>query len=176
MRRTAAIAALVLLTAACSSPPAEKPADQTAVAYSHCMRTHGVPNFPDPAAQASLPKLTPQQLGVSTTSFQAAQRACQQKQQPTQAQQPKIMTALLSFARCMRAHGIPTWPDPTTDHTGQPVFNIPGLDPTSPKISTTADACTHLLVQSATGPTTIQLCDGLGEDGGCAGYGDPRGT
>jgi hypothetical protein len=138
------------------------------------MRAHGVPAFPDPAGAAGVPKITPQQVGVSDARFQTAQRACAPLLQPAQAQEPQVMTGLLAFARCMRAHGIPNWPDPSIDRNGQPVFDIPRIDPDSPRVSNTADACTHLLVQSATGPTTIQLCDGTGEDGGCAGYGDPR--
>jgi hypothetical protein len=181
LKGTAAIAVLVLLTAACSSgspqpsgpPQLNGPASSQAVAFSHCMRSHGVPDFPDPASRGGVPKVTPQQAGVSNARFQAAQQACAQLLQPSQAQAPQIMTGLLNFARCMRAHGIPNWPDPTTDRNGQPVFDIAGIDPDSPQVSNTADACTHLLVQSTTGPTTIQLCDGIGEDGGCAGYGDP---
>jgi len=172
-------AAGLALLAACSGPPASAGAGGTptaAVAYSHCMRTHGVPDFPDPAGQAGVPKVTPQQVGVSNARLQAAQSSCAQLLQPIQAQQPQIMTGLLKFARCMRAHGIPNWPDPGTDRNGQPVFDIPGIDPDSPRVSNTADACTHLLVQSTIGPTTIQLCNGIGEDGGCAGYGDPHGS
>jgi hypothetical protein len=171
--------ALVLLTAACgSSPPATAPAvvqaaSSQAVAYSRCMRAHGVPDFPDPAGRAGVPKVTPQQAGVSNARFQAAQRDCAPLLQPPPAQAPQIMTGLLKFARCMRSAGIPAWPDPTTDRSGQPVFDIPGIDPDSPRVSHAAGQCTHLLVPSATGPTTIQLCDGIGEDGGCGGYGDP---
>jgi hypothetical protein len=175
-------AAGLALLAACGGPPAPAGAGGTsaagspsAVGYSHCMRAHGVPGFPDPAGRGGVPKVTPRQAGVSNARFQAAQQACARLLQPSQAQLPRIMTGLLSFARCMRAHGIPNWPDPATDRSGQPVFDISGIDPDSPRVSNTADACTHLLVQSTTGPTTIQLCNGIGEDGGCAGYGDPRG-
>jgi hypothetical protein len=173
-------AAGLALLAACSGPPAPAGAGgatqtPSAVGYSHCMRAHGVPGFPDPAGSGGVPKVTPQQAGVSNARFQAAQRACARLLQPAQAQLPQITTGLLNFARCMRAHGIPNWPDPTTDRSGQPVFDIPGIDPDSPRVSNTADACTHLLVQSTTGPTTIQLCNGIGEDGACAGYGDPHG-
>ena len=168
-----AIAILILLAAACSRPPTvTSPPDSKAVAYSRCMRAHGIPDFPDPAA-AGLPKVTPQQVGVSDARFQSAQRACAPLLQPGQAQAAKTLTGLLNFAHCMRAHGLPNWPDPTIDRNGQPVFDISGIDPASPRVSRTADVCTHLLVPSATGPTTIQLCDGTGEDGGCAGYGDP---
>jgi hypothetical protein len=171
--------ALVLLATACgSSPPASVPAavqtaNSQAVAYSRCMRAHGVPDFPDPAGRGGVPKVTPQQAGVSNARFQLAQRACAPLLQPSPAQAPQIMTGLLKFARCMRSAGIAAWPDPTTDRNGQPVFDIPGIDPDSPPVSNAAGQCTHLLVPSATGPTTIQLCDGIGEDGGCGGYGDP---
>jgi hypothetical protein len=176
-RTVAAIAVLVLSLTACGSSPshASGPVGSKAVAFSRCMRTHGVADFPDPTSGAGVPKVTPQQVGVSDFRFQAAQRACAPLLQPPQAQIPQIMTGLLNFARCMRSHGIPNWPDPTTDRNGQPVFDIPGINPDSPRVSNTADECTHLLVQSTTGPTTIQLCHGIGEGGGCAGYGDPRG-
>jgi hypothetical protein len=171
--------ALILLATACGSSPSStgpagvQSASSQAVAYSRCMRSHGVPDFPDPAGGGGVPKVTPQQAGVSNARFQVAQRACAQLLQPAQAQVPQIMTGLLKFARCMRSAGIPAWPDPTTDRNGQPVFDIPGIDPDSPRVSNAADRCTHLLVPSTTGPTTIQLCDGIGEDGGCGGYGDP---
>jgi hypothetical protein len=173
-----AAAGLVLL-AACAGAPAPAgpapagPAGSPAVAFSRCMRAHGVPDFPDPARGGGVPKVTPQQAGVSNARFQAAQRACARLLRPSPAQAPRIMAGLLGFARCMRSHGLPTWPDPATDRSGQPVFDIPGLDPDSPRVSRAADACTHLLVRPAAGPATIQLCDGIGEDGGCGGYGDP---
>jgi hypothetical protein len=181
--KATAVAALVLLATACGGGPStggpsttSGPVSSQAVAFSQCMRSHGVPDFPDPTSRGGVPKVAPQQVGVSTTRFQVAQRACAQLLQPSQAQQPRITAGLLNFARCMRSHGLPNWPDPSTDRTGQPVFDIPGIDPDSPRVSNTAGACAHLLVQSTTGPTTIQLCDGIGEDGGCAGYGDPHGT
>lgn len=180
MKGTAA-AALVLLAAACGGSPSSTSAVVTqtvnsqAVAFSRCLRAHGIPDFPDPTSRGEVPKVTPQQVGVSESRFRAAQTACASLRQPAQAQQPQIMAGMVNFARCMRAHGIPNWPDPSTDRTGQPVFDISGINPDSPRVSNTADACAHLLVKSATGPTTIQLCGGIGEGGGCAGYGDPRG-
>jgi len=182
-------AALALLTAACGSSPSStgsggsssaggsvssQAASSSAVAFSHCMRSHGVPTFPDPTSRGGVPKVAPQQVGVSDSVFQAAQRACAQLLQPSQAQAPRIMAGMLGFARCMRSQGVPNWPDPTTDSNGQPIFNIPGINPDSPHVSNVADECTHLLVQSTTGPTTIQLCNGIGEDG-CHGYGEPPG-
>jgi hypothetical protein len=180
---------LALLAAACSGsspsstgsggssnagePVSSQAASSKPVAFSHCMRSHGVPTFPDPTRRGGVPKVTSQQVGVSNSQFQVAQRACAHLLQPTQAQVPQIMSGMLTFARCMRSHGVPNWPDPSTDSSGQPVFSIPGINPDSLRISNTANECTHLLVQSTTGPTTIQLCNGIGEDGGCHGYGQP---
>jgi hypothetical protein len=183
-----ATAALAMLAAACGGGPSStdsggswnaggpvsaQAANSMAVAFSHCMRSHGVPAFPDPTRTGGVPKVTPQQVGVSNFQFQVAQRACAHLLQPGQAQVPQIMSGMLNFARCMRSHGVPNWPDPTTGSNGQPEFDIPGIDPGSPRISNTADECTHLLAQSTTGPTTIQLCNGIGEHGGCHGYGEP---
>jgi hypothetical protein len=178
-----AAAALVLLAGACSGSPSaagdggtpsagSATSSPSAVAYSRCMRSHGVPDFPDPGS-GGIPKVSPQQLGVASSRWQAAQSACAQLLRPTQDQARQIVSGMLAFARCMRSHGVPNWPDPTTGSNGQPEFDIPGIDPDSTRISNTASECTHLLVQSATGPTTIELCAGVGEDGECHGYGQP---
>src|SRR5437762_8824959 len=77
-----AAAGLALLAAACSGSPTSATAagatqTPSAVAYSHCMRSHGVPDYPDPAGNGSLPKTSAQALGVSSSRFRAAQSACQ---------------------------------------------------------------------------------------------------
>ena len=47
------------------------------LAFSRCMRAHGLPNFPDPGSDGQVPKTSAQQLGVSSTQLMSAQRACQ---------------------------------------------------------------------------------------------------
>ncbi|HEY2670604.1 MAG TPA: hypothetical protein VGJ07_09545 [Rugosimonospora sp.] len=149
-----ATAALALLTAACSGSPSStgsgssphvggSSSSPSAVAYSACMRSHGVPTFPDPDSSGALPKTAgnPQQLGVSTSQYQAAQQACQHLL-PTglsflqQAQQcesngdcpqalvQQILAAGRQYAQCMRSHGVAKFPDPTTDSEGRVFFNI----------------------------------------------------
>jgi hypothetical protein len=49
----------------------------SAVGYSNCMRSNGVPNFPDPPSSGRVPKTSAQQLGVASSQYQAAQNACQ---------------------------------------------------------------------------------------------------
>jgi hypothetical protein len=123
-----------------------------------------VPNYPDPGNGGALPKTSPQHLGVSSSQLQAAQRACQRLLPSTasfhqQTQQcmltgdcppalvRQILTAELRLARCMRAHGVPNWPDPTIDSEGRPAFNVSayGIDPHhSPHINNTIGECERL--------------------------------
>jgi hypothetical protein len=84
-----AATAVALLAAACSgagrssdgsggSPRAGASTNTpSAVAYSACMRFHGVPNFPDPDSKGMPGQADPQHLGVSSSRYQAAEQACQ---------------------------------------------------------------------------------------------------
>jgi hypothetical protein len=49
----------------------------------------------------------------------------------------------LAFARCVRAHGVPNFPDPATDPDGSPVFNLQhaGIDTQSPQVKAAALGC-----------------------------------
>ena len=138
----------------------------SAVGYSHCMRSQGVPNYPDPASGGGIPKVNAQELGVSDSQLQAAQQACQhmlpnaesfqqQSQQCLmagdcpQALVQQMLTAERKFARCMRSHGVPNWPDPTLDSEGRPIFNLVRVGIThsethSPPITTKMDECERL--------------------------------
>jgi hypothetical protein len=86
-----ATAGLALLAAACASPSstgsggspgAEAAATvqptnyQKALAYSGCMRSHGVSNFPNPDSSGNLPA-SAKQIAASTPRSSAAQTACQ---------------------------------------------------------------------------------------------------
>jgi hypothetical protein len=123
----------------------------SAIAYSVCMRAHGVPNFPDPDVKGNLRAVGPQQLGVSTPRYQAAEQVCRQQlpaggslQQQTQqclvaGDCPQVLVQQLltverKYAQCLRSDGIPNWPDPTISAKGgRPVFDLSaaGLDSTS---------------------------------------------
>jgi hypothetical protein len=172
-----ATAVLALLAAACSggspssagsggSPNAAGSSNSpSAVAYSACMRSHGVPNFPDPTSNGQVPKADPQQLGVSSSQLQADQRACQhllpgtgetaEQQQETQcgmaddcsqAVVQHWMSGLLKLARCLRSHGEPNWPDPIISSRGTPHFNYSqaGIDHHSPQVLAKVDECIRL--------------------------------
>jgi len=171
-----ATAGLALLAAACSSSPSSTGSSgspdasgssppPSAVAFASCMRSHGVPNFPDPSGSGALPKTSPQRLKVSSSQFQTAQRACQHLLPSTvtnsalqqceaagictRAETQLMLNAGLRFAGCMRSHGLPKWPDPTSDAQGRVAFAISvskdGFDPHSPRIEAKANECGHLM-------------------------------
>jgi len=174
--RTAAViiagAALALLAAACGSPsssgsgtasPGGSAGSRSAVAFSGCMRSHGLVNYPDPDRNGTLPKASPQRLGVSSTRFSAAQRACQHLLPVTggsltaasirqcyladdcpQALVQHAVAAGRGFARCMRSHGVANWPDPSIDSQGRPLYNINVPRPVPPKVNTAMNECERL--------------------------------
>jgi hypothetical protein len=161
--RTAAVmtvmAAAAVLATACGGSPSTTGSGGSAnspslLSYARCMRSHGVPNFPGPDSSGQIPggKTTLIQLANSNPHYQAAGRACERlwPYQPlTQAQSRQQLTDDLKFARCMRSHGLPDFPDPTTGSNG-PVFVFNpsqdgGINPRSPQILAKAHACQHVL-------------------------------
>jgi hypothetical protein len=156
------VMAAALLAAACGgspsstgsggSPNAGGSATSQLVAYTQCMRSHGVPDYPGPTSGGQMPKITSgQQVGVSDSRLTAAQGACQDLwpyQAPTQAQQRQQLTDDLKFAQCMRSHGLPNFPDPTnSDGYVEFVISVSrdGFDPHSPQILAKAHECQHVL-------------------------------
>ena len=74
----AAVIATVLLVSACGAHPSVSvQASRGPLAFSQCMRSNGVSNFPDPGSGGAIPKESVEQLGVTSSRFQSAQRACQ---------------------------------------------------------------------------------------------------
>jgi len=114
------------------------------------MRSHGVPDFPDPNAQGAI-----QVTGLNTGSatFQAAVNACRHLLpnggQPTPAEQTKAMAQALRFSQCMRSHGITAFPDPQSVAGGGIRIAIragqgSNLNPTNPQFQAAQKACQSL--------------------------------
>jgi hypothetical protein len=130
------------------APSSGSPAQQ-ALAFSECMRRHGLANFPDPNGSGNFPASAKQIAFSDPHQFQEARTACSHLlpnngNGPTQAQWQQILSTMVQFAHCMRHHGRPNWPDPTYDTHGRPVFNI-DVDPNSPQFTAEIHACQHLL-------------------------------
>jgi hypothetical protein len=81
--------------------------------FSQCMRTRGVPQFPDPGPNAF--QFTPGSIISQSPAFQGALNACQ-KYLPRAGHPPPIPETvrleMIAFAKCMRANGVPNFPDP----------------------------------------------------------------
>jgi hypothetical protein len=135
-----------------------------ALAYAHCMRSHGVPKYPDPNASnetgSGLPKVGPQELGVSNSQFEVASNACSRflpnGGHASQAVSERAQSQGISFASCMRSHGASNWPDPQATTAveraeGAPSYmfmldGLRGLDGRTfaPQIQTAATTCQRL--------------------------------
>jgi hypothetical protein len=160
-----ATATLALITAACSgspSSPGSGGSSQTgasvtkALAYARCVRSHGVPDFPDPGGDGQFSKNTLQRLSASNSRYPTATLACAHLLPnsgggPTAAEVRQEWNGMASFARCMRAHGEPNWPDPTAypPDPSRPTFILPaGIQPTPQTISR-MDVCLRLVPHNA---------------------------
>jgi hypothetical protein len=118
LRHDGCIAAVLLCLATFAAACAGSPSTSTGSApsnltYAQCMRAHGVLNFPDPTGTGQF-VLT----GIDTHSaqFQAAVAACKARYgSATSGQNTNAPTDGLKFARCMRAHGVANFPDPSAN-------------------------------------------------------------
>jgi hypothetical protein len=148
-RRTAALAALgcAVLLAACGSSSSNRSGSaslsvSTGVKYADCMRSHGVSNFPDPGTSSAYQLL--QQINQSSPAFESAQNACAKygdTSAPVDSWESGI-PELVQLARCMRAHGVPNFPDPaSTSAASHQLLAESGIEPHSPAFKHAATAC-----------------------------------
>jgi hypothetical protein len=174
---TARIAAAIIATASLTLPvgafgSSQSTNTQKALAYSQCMRSNSVLNFPDPNSSGAFPKVSAQQLGVSSTVFQAAQNHCRYLlpnggSGPSQTQVQQIVNGMLRFAQCMRSHGVSNWPDPVLDAGGNPEFYLGGkINQNSPQIQSKIHDCVHWIPSEAISPGNPIACPGANPGGG----------
>jgi hypothetical protein len=88
-----------------------------ALQFAKCMRAHGVSNFPDPSSNGQL-TIKGTGIDIHSPAFQNASTACQSltpgEAGSPSAQKSNLSTAQqLALAKCMRAHGVSNFPDPT---------------------------------------------------------------
>jgi hypothetical protein len=157
----ALIAGLAVIAAGCGSKGPSTTTGQSAqsnqqdgvsqaYAFSRCMRSHGLPNFPDPKVSVGQGHTS---VGIavnpsetSSPKFNSAQKACQgilptPNGHSAQHSGPSKQV-LLAFARCMRSKGIQAFPDP--DAQGQlrlPAVIAAGVDIHSHQFLDAATSC-----------------------------------
>ena len=159
------LASSALMLAACSSGKASPPvahlagsadtaASPTGAAHlaAACLREHGIANFPDPAVATDGPaagrvildksalkafpdSVVNQAMNAGRTALEQAGLLSGQDSSVS----PQEIQTRLALARCIRAHGVPHFPDPNPT-TGD-VTPPPGLTKTSPSILAAIQAC-----------------------------------
>ncbi len=102
-----------------------------------------MPAYPDPPAYHTTSNLSLSRLGVSGAQFDAAWHTCAyllpNGGQPSQSELGQVISGLLAFGRCMRRHGIPSFPDPTSE--GDLNFAGTEIDKSSPVFLAAARTC-----------------------------------
>jgi hypothetical protein len=154
-----------------STAPKGSPA-QLLDEWAACIRRHGDPSQADPVIDANkvIQITTPagpdaQQLGQEASngigpcgSYVLAASRDLRGNQP--APPPLSMAQQLKYAQCMRAHGVPKFPDPN----GSGGTNIGNLDPTGPVFQNADKLCSAETGGPAPGapppPGTIQVQSG----------------
>jgi len=108
------------------------------------MRSHGLPDFPDPGSnggfQISGGPGTP--LDPNSTQYASAYAACKSLMPPlrTRGGQHPDRAHMLRYAQCMRAQGVKDFPDP--DPQGGLTLSGSGdLNPSSPLFQKAQNAC-----------------------------------
>lgn len=139
--------------------------EQSQLKWAACIRSHGFPTFPDPTfgaggAQVNLST----NVNMLSPGFKLAQKQCAKlglfgagaaasEEKPSAA----TMAQMVALARCMRAHGVPNFPDPRTTmprnaddralwssvgNMNGVIWAIPkSIDPQSPAVKRAATAC-----------------------------------
>ena len=118
--------------------------------FARCLRAHGMPNYPDPNASGQEP------AGAKQLTFaprgQAAAAACsywgRRIHNDDAAQNQAVRVEYVRFAQCMRAHGLPNFPDPGYAE-GRVEFVLSasqdGFDPHSRQVLAKAHQCERVL-------------------------------
>ena len=114
------------------------------------MRSHGVPDFPDPDSSGQIPKeaVVRALRAVSDSRAKAATYACANLNPAGQAS--PILTAheqqdYLKAAACMRSHGITNFPDPTFSGGGVNFPRPASIDPSSERFIQARQTCAKLI-------------------------------
>jgi hypothetical protein len=114
--------------------------------FAQCMRAHGVSNFPDPNVAPGAFKGA---FRDPSRALRAAATACAHllpagsTHSPTHTQAQ--IDALLAFARCMRSHGFPSFPDPTaTGDLTHEMLAAARIDVHQAAVVEAADTCTSV--------------------------------
>jgi hypothetical protein len=118
------------------------------------MRSHGVPNFPDPGGKGGIPKpaLVTALKEVSNSQAQAASNDCEDllpagglSGQPVQTIPVQDQQDYLRAVACLRSHGITNFPDPVFSGGGVHFTIPPSINTNSPQFKQARLICQRLI-------------------------------
>jgi hypothetical protein len=165
-------AAAVAALAGCGSAAtaaASTPTYAQVLALAQCMRSHGVPDFPDPnssgnytmTSSGSIEGVGGSPVNIGSSQAQAAYGDCrhvlpgapslsqlEQGLQQAQQRQAQQLPQLLKWEQCVRSHGEPDFSLPLGGQTTAPSQNS-GVNPNSPQFQAALSACQQLLPAGA---------------------------
>ena len=125
--------------------PSPAQAQRDIVEFTGCMRSDGVAGLATPTLSALKSELAP--TTPHSRQFRAALPDCLHLlpfvgRPQTVAQTQAHKAAFMAFARCIRSHGFPSFPDPSTN--GQITHEMvaaAGISLNQPAVTQAADAC-----------------------------------
>ncbi|NUU21371.1 MAG: hypothetical protein HOV68_07620 [Streptomycetaceae bacterium] len=152
---------------ASSKAPAKSDQDMM-LEYAKCMRANGIPQFADPevgdgAGRMMLPD------GVDPQKAKETSEKCKQYlpnggENNRKPDDPKLVEQMKKFAECMRANGVPNFPDPSADGGAMIDQSQMGMTPDDPKFKAAQQACAQF---QPNGPGTMNGLNGApGAPGG----------
>jgi len=143
-----AIAVAAVLATACgaagsaagSASAGRSTVDLEAIAFAKCMRSHGAPSWPDPNSSGVFIATPANHADFNAPA--SADKACQHLMPGGGKQAPATRQGLdnaLKYSACMRSHGVPRFPDPTSG--GGFTLAGTGIDPNSPQFQAAQQVC-----------------------------------
>jgi hypothetical protein len=134
-------------TSSANQPTAAATVGRQFVAFSVCMRSHGVPTYPDPQISSSANHLqvtiSPGGADPNSPAFKSADHACHNLLpnggKPVNGPQDQALG--LTFADCMRSHAVPNFPDADRDGA----FTLPStINQQAPAFQHAMQACSNV--------------------------------
>ena len=116
------------------------------VEYSDCMRSHGVPNYPDPDTGGGFPEQT-SGINQQSPAYQSAQKVCAHLHPGSTTSTPTSAAqrgGMIVYARCIRKHGVPNFPDPRFGPGNTVEVGVLPNEAGSPAFKQAVKACEHV--------------------------------
>jgi hypothetical protein len=145
----ASVASSTAATATAAAPAAATTAQNGALAFARCMRSHGLTGWPDPTSNGVFEKSRLEQLGYSVSRVRALEEGACNHLLAAPAAAPPVTLAdqadYLKAAACMRSQGFPGFPDPTFQNDSVQTNIPPSIDQDSSRFRGAAETCTRLI-------------------------------